>query len=282
MKVLGVDFGGTQIRAGLICDTKIENIISEKTPSSASESEVLDKLFEVLDQFKKSDIIAIGIGVPSVVDVKKGIVYDVQNIPSWKEVHLKSLLEERYNLPVLINNDANCFVLGEKYFGKGKIVDSMVGLTLGTGLGGGVIIHNQLYSGINCGAAEFGMIEYLEHNYEYYASGQLFENIFNIDGAKAYKRALAQDEDALTMFRQFGMHLGHAIKTVLYSYDPKLIILGGSISKAFPMFEKSMREIVNTFAYPNSLKELEIKISELDHIGILGAAALWYDHKLDR
>src|SRR5690606_24955530 len=119
--------------------------------------------------------------VPSVVDVDKGIVYDVQNIPSWKEVPLKAIMEERYGVPVQVNNDANCFALGEKYFGQGRDSKAFIGLTLGTGLGAGIILNDKLYAGPNCGAGEFGMVPYLDYHYEYYASGQFFTLLHHTD-----------------------------------------------------------------------------------------------------
>ena len=86
---------------------------------------------------------------------------------------MSQLIEEKFRLPVRVNNDANCFVLGEYHYGKGQGFDSMIGLTIGTGLGSGIIIDKQLFSGCNGGAGEFGMMEYLDHCYEYYASGQI-------------------------------------------------------------------------------------------------------------
>ena len=83
-------------------------------------------------------VTSIGIGVPGLVDTNRGLVYDVINIPSWKEVALQKYMEERYHLSVYINNDANCFALGEYYFGKGKGFNSVVGLTVGTGIGAGL------------------------------------------------------------------------------------------------------------------------------------------------
>lgn len=277
MGILGIDFGGTQIRAGLVVRGQIVKTVSALTPSSASEPEVLKALFSIIDQFEESQIRRIGVGVPSVVDVNEGIVYDVQNIPSLKEVRLKALLEDKYGVPVLINNDANCFVLGEKYFGKGRTCENIVGLTLGTGLGGGVIIHDRLYMGANCGAGEFGMVSYLKHNYEYYASGQSFENLYQTTGTEEYEKARRGDAAARDRFSQFGCYLGEAVKMILYTYDPELIILGGSIKEAFDLFEKSMWERLHKFAYTNSLKKLKVVVSELDHSGVLGAVALWHD-----
>ena len=155
IKVIGIDLGATNIRGAVVTGDTLSHIVSARIHSDGTVEDVLNDVYQVVDALMDNSIKAIGIGVPSVVDVKEGIVYDVLYIPSWKEVHLKQLLEERYHIPVFVNNDANCFAVGEYHFGKGKGVDSMIGLTLGTGLGAGVIINNKLYAGFNCGAGEF-------------------------------------------------------------------------------------------------------------------------------
>jgi glucokinase len=220
---------------------------------------------------------AIGIGVPSVVDTEAGVVYDVQNIPSWKEVPLRKWMEQRYGVPVIVNNDANCFALGEHYFGQGKGHASMIGLTIGTGLGAGVIIHHKLYAGANCGAGEFGMVGYLDRCYEYYACGQFFDNVYGVSGEAVFKRAAAGDAEALRMYGEMGTHLGNAIKTIMYTYDTDLIIFGGSVSKAYAYFSENMWARIRTLVYPRSVERLQIRLSGLGHSGILGAAALYYD-----
>jgi glucokinase len=153
----------------------------------------------------------------------------------------------------------------------------MVGLTIGTGLGSGIILNNKLYAGANCGAGEFGMIKYLDDVYEYYASGQFFENIYHINGEVVFKLAAEGNPDAIQMYREFGTHLGNAIKMIMYSYDMQLIVLGGSVRIAWPYFHESMWEAINSFAYPRSVKGLKIMISELENSGVLGAASLHYD-----
>src|SRR3954451_19590433 len=146
-KVIGVDLGATNVRAAIVDIDTISGIQSKRINSNGTEQQVLKEVFEVVDTLVSESITAIGIGVPSVVDIEQGIVYDVQYIPSWKEVPLKKLMKERYNLPVFVNNDANCFALGEHYFGKGKGFSSMIGLAIGTGVGAGIIINNKLYAG---------------------------------------------------------------------------------------------------------------------------------------
>ncbi|GAA4302648.1 ROK family protein [Compostibacter hankyongensis] len=275
--IVGIDMGGTHIRGARVNKTVVQDITRRRVSSRGTEEEVMQELFALADRLVSGAVKAIGIGVPSVVDVERGIVYDVQNIPSWKEVPLKQRMEERYGVPVWVNNDANCFALGEHYFGAGKDHPSLIGLTIGTGLGAGIIIRNKLYAGSNCGAGEFGMVEYLDKYYEYYACGQFFQNVYRTDGETVFKRAAAGDPEAIAMYAEMGAHLGNAIKTILYTFDPDLIVVGGSVSRAWPYFSGKMWERVHTLVYPRSAGQLQIRVSALENSGILGAAALYYD-----
>jgi len=281
-KVIGIDLGGTNVRAGIVDHNKLGDVTSVRIHSDGTVDEVMDDLYGLVDQVIDSSVEAIGIGVPSVVDADAGIVYDVQNIPSWKEVHLGKLMEDRYKVPVLVNNDANCFALGEKYFGKGKDAHSMVGLIIGTGMGAGLVVNDHLYAGPNCGAGEFGMVDYLDKYYEFYASGQFFEHVHRTTGETVYQNASNGDQTALEIFEELGVHIGNAMKMILYTFDPELVILGGSVSNAYQYFEKSMWNRIRTFAYSKSLEKFRIEVSELDNCGVLGAAALYYDSRKAR
>lgn len=274
---IGVDLGGTNMRAGRISDNRLIEQASRPTPKDAKKCEdTLDVLVEVIRAVWNEDVKGIGIGVPSVVDRKKGIVYDVVNIPHWKEVHLKELLESQFNVPVYVDNDANCFALGERFFGEGRNYENFVGLTIGTGLGGGIIQQGKLLSDANCGSGEFGMLPYKEEILEYYCSGSYFMNIWGIDGKEMYDRAMRKDDLALEAYRQFGEHVAAAIKMVVLTIDPEMIVFGGSVAAAHTLFEDSMYENLKDFAYPNSIKNLQIRFSTIENSGILGAASLCY------
>ena len=277
--IIGVDLGGTNIRAGKVVQQKITYTQKSPTPSNGTEMEVLERLFAVIDTCFDKDTQSIGIGVPSIVDVKKGIVYNVTNIPSWKAVPLKSILENRYNIPVFINNDANCFALGEKYFGKAQNCENIVGLTIGTGMGSGLIFNGKLYEGPNCGAGEFGNIPYLSSIFEHYCSGEFFAKEKSVTAIEAYLRAKEGNTEALKMFEEFGFHLGQAIKSILYAYDPEIIVMGGSLTNAYDFFKIAMIDAMQDFAYSNVLENLKIEISELEHSAIYGAAALFLNNK---
>jgi len=276
---IGIDLGGTNIRAGIVHSNALQKIVSRRINARGSAEEVLQELFSVTDQLISNSVTSIGIGVPGLVNIEEGIVYDVVYIPSWKEVPLQKWMADRYKLPVFVDNDANCFALGEYYFGKGKGYNSMIGLTIGTGLGSGIIINKKLYPGRNGGAGEFGMIEYLDHSCEYYASGQFFENVYKIKGEDVFKNAQEGNEDAIKMYEEMGIHLGNAIKTILYALDVELIIMGGSVRHAWLWFNKTMWQQIKTFGFQNAVKHLKIEISELENSGILGAAALYYNDR---
>ncbi|WP_020531836.1 ROK family protein [Flexithrix dorotheae] len=271
---IGADLGGTNFRACLINDQQI--IKSNKIPLENKESfdSTIEQIINLIKTINGKDVAGIGIGVPSVVDTEKGIVYDVVNIPSWKEVLLKDILENEFHIPVYINNDVNCFVLGEKYFGVGKNYKNIVGITIGTGIGAGIILDNKLYSGTNCGAGEFGYFPYLNHDLEYYCSSNFFDKEYGTTAYNLFLKAEKNDAQALSVWNEFGHHLGIALKSVMYAYDPEIIILGGSISSAFKFFEASMLSALKDNHFPKSIERLKICVSQIDNVSMLGAASL--------
>jgi glucokinase len=275
--VLGIDLGGTNVRAGAVVDGRLARVRETAVRGAGTEAEVLEDLFAAIDPVMGPDVAGIGAGVPSIIDLKTGTVYDVQNIRSWTKVPLKAILEERYRVPAYVNNDANCFAAGEKVFGKLAPYDSSVGLIVGTGLGAGVIANGRLYSGVNCGAGEFGMLPYLDRNFEAYASGQFFRLVHGTSGREAAARAARGDRAALGQFEDFGHHLGEAVKAICYAVDPEIIVLGGSVSRSFAYFRQALWRTFQSYAYTLAKDRLRIELSETDNIAILGAAALYFD-----
>lgn len=276
MEVLGVDIGGTNINAGIVKEGAITGQSYVSVNAEDSEKQTLELLFNCIDGLITNNTKAIGVGVPAIVDSLKGIVYDVQNIPTWKEVHLINILENRYSIPAYINNDANCFAMGEKLYGKGKGFQNFIGLSIGTGLGMGIIINNEIYNGVLSGAGEIGMIAYKNSILEQYTSSFFFADNYGLSAKEIHDRALLGDDLALTAFAEFGTHLGEAINTILYLFAPEAIILGGSIRKAYSFFKESMHQKINLFAYPEQIKNLKIETSELAESAILGAASLCF------
>ena len=271
---IGVDIGGTSIVGGRIEEEQIVEQLSMGTNASEGGEKTLGILKEIIAKLKTDDTRAIGIGVPSVVDREKGIVYNVQNIRDWDEVHLKSILEAEFEVPVYIDNDANCFAYGEKIYGKGKEFENFVGITLGTGVGGGIVQRHQLLSDSNCGSGEFGEIPYLGSILEEYCGSRFFTRAANQSGYEVALKARDGDIPSIDLYNEYGKHIAVLVKIILLVLDPQAIIFGGSITRSFDLFEEAMYDNLKDFPYPKSVEKIHILTSDLDNIGILGAGAL--------
>ena len=273
MKVIGIDIGGTKISAGLVNNNKLLKILKTNTEAHKSQNEIIHNITKLIDQLIDDSVKGIGIGVPAIIDLKKGIAYEAANIPSWKKVPLKSILEKKYKIPVKINNDAKCFALAENKFGEGKGYDSMVGITIGTGFGTGIIIERKIYCGYNCGAGEFDRIPFKDKNIDFYCSGQFFSK-YGFKGEELQKKAELKDQKALKIYREFGDNLGKALTIIVSAIDPELIVLGGSVSKAYPFFKETMLKALKQNIYKRTYSRLKIKVSKNKDISVLGAARL--------
>ncbi len=278
MKIIGVDVGGSKISAGLVHEGIIVKESTVATPFDRPQYEVVQALYQVIDEVFDPSVAGIGIGVPGLVDLEENTVLDVTNIPSWDAVPLKELVSEYFNKKVFVNNDANCFALGEKYFGKGKPYANFVGLVIGTGMGAGIIINHHLYPGRLCGAGEFGNIFYRDKNMEAYASGQFFRDK-GIDGKLLFRRATIGDPVALKVFEDLGKHIGRAVANILFALAPEAIIFGGSVSKGYKFFGDSMNEFLeDNFPFRRLYNQLALEVSDGENTGILGASSLVLDN----
>lgn len=272
-KIIGIDIGATKTHIGLVQDEKIVKENKIPTSSQAPQQQIIDELIAGIEQLNEPSVSGIGIGVPGLVDEEKGIIYDLWNIPSWQEVFLKKQLEEHFQKPVHITNDANTFVLGEKTFGRGKAFRNIVGLTLGSGFGTGIIIDHKLYSGSFSSAGELADIPYLDKTIESYCSGKFFKE-FGMEGAELHGLAKEGDAKALEIYAQYGRHLGDVVNIVLSILSPQAIFLGGSISGSFPFFKEALEERIKAFPFKRVSSQLSLEPSELTNAAVLGAAAL--------
>ncbi len=275
--VIGVIFGGKYLHVARIESGTIAGIAHKEINNKESEEVILSQIISTIKAVHNDTVVGIGVGMPSLADVKKGIVFKPTNIPSWSRVYLKDILEEKFKIPVFVNNDANCFALGEKYFGVAKDFDNIAGITIGTGMGVGIIINGKLYSGRNAGAGEFCSIPYRDHDYEYYCSSKYFEEKYGIKNDVLFSRAQKKDKIALAIYEMFGVDLGNAVKTIMYALDPDAIVIGGRVSDAYDYFRESMFKTTKTFIYKSTLKHIQILKSIEPDISIYGAAALCFE-----
>lgn len=275
--VVGVFLEGKQLRVGRIRNNQIQKSLYAEIDNFETEEVIIAQLISAIEKVFTPEVVGIGIGVPSLVDVNKGIVYNPEHIPSWKEVHLGDILARQFNVKIYVNNDANCFTVGEKYFGKGRKYSNMVGIISGIGMGMGLVIDNKLYSGVNCGAGEFGAIPYRDHTYEFYCTLGYFELKYGMKPDKLFARARKEDKIALAILEQFGLDFGQVVKTILYTVDPEFIVIGGPISRFYPFIIPNIHKSLRKFPYPKTIEKLVIDVSDEPEIGVLGAAALYFD-----
>lgn len=273
--LIGVDLGGTNVRAGLINNGKVIKYHKAGVPHSLNDpAPVIGAIIDTIKEVFIPEVIGIGIGVPGLIDKEKEYIHSVINIPSFKTIELKSILTQYFKVPTFIKNDVNCFALGEKYFGAGRPYRNMVGLSIGTGLGVGIISGNKLFEDANNGSGEFGEIPYLKSTFESYCSGQFFKNKLGVSGAKAFELAKNGNQTAFKAFKEMGSHLGKVLKIVILTLDPQAIIIGGSVARAKDYFHSSMIKELNTLVFKETLKKIDIKYAEQEHSPILGASKL--------
>lgn len=277
MKTVGADLGGTKFRAAKVDEQGLsEDIVSININAKGTQQKIIRQLTGLLDEVVDEEVEAIGIGAPGIMDMETGVVYEVVNLPALKKVPLKKILEDQYNVPVKMDNDANCYATAEHQFGKGKPYNNLVGLILGTGTGAGLILNGQVYHGHNTGAGEFGEIAYLDGTFEDYTSSKFFHEKNGIRGEVLFERAENGNEDAQWIFKQFGTHVGKLLSVIVYSVAPEAIILGGGASQNWRFFSGQMMKTLEKFSYDKSFSSIKVDVSELREPGILGAAGLCY------
>lgn len=274
-KIICIDMGATKVHIGVVQDGVLLTEVKLPTSAHASQEQVLAEIAAGIAPLLDAQVAGIGIGVPGLVDDVAGCVYDVVNIPSWQEVPLRQYLEDRFHIPVYLTNDANTFVLGEKVYGKAKPYKNVVGITLGTGMGAGIIINNSLYTGTLSGAGEFGSIPYLDKTYDSYCGGKFFKSRYGLEGGELRERAESGDKEAIDAFHEYGRHVGSVVNLILYTLSPEAIFLGGSVSKSYPLFKEAMLECVRAFPFKRVTGKLVIEPSAIDNAALLGAAALY-------
>ncbi|MCL1822455.1 MAG: ROK family protein [Prolixibacteraceae bacterium] len=274
MKLVGVDISGAFIEAGLISDGKIIRKEIVDIPFDRSQSEVTSEICKAIEEVFDHKVEGIGIGVPGLVDQKEKKMIEAVHISGRDSIPLGEQISDYFNKPVAVDNNANCFAIGEKTFGKGKPYSNFVGVIMNTGFGAGIIINGRLYQGNLCGAGEFGKIFYKKNTIEAYASEQFYKDK-GLDNEMVLKRAAIGDPVALQLFSELGVHIGHAVANILFALAPEAIIFGGSVSRAFRYFEESMHEFLDdNFPFGRLYQQLVIDISEIPDMGILGAATL--------
>ncbi len=295
---LGIDWGGTYIKIGAV--GKRGKCLSKRVFSSQhlKEKEVfIKKIKELVTSLKLKRIKAIGIGAPGIINVDKGFIYYLPNISGWENYPLKRVLEKKLGLPVFIDNDANVFARAESCFGAARGIKRAIFLTLGTGLGGALIIDGKIFrgrtsaaelghfpislKGRKCGCGGKGCIEtFVGNKYMTDRYRQLKKKNVSVEAEEIFKKALAGDKVALLVWKEFSYALGMFLSGMINIFNPELIVFGGGVSGAFRIFKSLVQEVIRHQAMWPQAKNVKLVRSRLKNAGIIGAALLAQDNFL--
>jgi glucokinase len=279
-RVIGVDLGGTKILAGVVgADGRVMGTVERPTPTT-SQTALLDALEATVRELLAPEVAAVGFGIPSRIDSRTGVVLGAVNIPI-REMRFRDEMERRLGLPIGADNDANVAALAEFTFGAAREVADMVMLTLGTGVGGGVVIAGRLYHGW----AELGHMVIVEDgepcqgacsgrgHVEAYCSGHAATRVARqVLGPTATARDLvAQRHPAL---EEIGRHLGAAIGSLVNIFNPESVVIGGGFGVgAGDLLLRPAREIILREALAPAGQEVRLALAELGKdAGLIGAA----------
>ncbi len=309
--VIGVDLGGTNLRTAILSpDGNILDRHKEATYAADGWEKVVARLIENIKRQRKSaiqqgfDVAAVGVGAPGVIQADKGIVVKSPNFPDWNNLPLKDQLEKALGTPVFLENDANAAALGEQWRGAGRGIRSMILLTLGTGVGGGIILDNKIWHGADGMAGEIGHMTLIPDGrpctcgntgcLEMYSSARGIVQSFRealgktsgggpdqlkkISSEQVYEAAGAGNEIAVRVMKDMGRMLGIGIASLINIFNPERIVIGGGVKDAWPLFIGATREEIMKRAFAVPAKRTEIVPSELgDDAGMVGAAAVAFD-----
>jgi len=273
-KYIGVDIGGTSIAAARISEDELIEKHEVPTGADRQADQILESLFSAIAPVLTDEVIGIGIGMPGFMDTESGEILAINNIPSLRGVSVKKAVQQKFGLPTFQNNDANCFALGEAYFGAGKGFKSMVGITMGTGLGSGVIIDRKIHSGLAGGAGEVGCVPIQGGIGDDFCSNALFVNTYHKDGIDLFNEAKAGNEESRKAFDHLAQNLGEIIRLLMYILAPEAFVIGGSVAKSWEFLEEPLRKEIQKFRVDLVSNQVKLLPAQLDNTGLYGAAAL--------
>lgn len=307
---IGVDLGGTSIKVGIVSkEGKLLRKTSVETLADQGPKVVIKQIIKgikLVTDGKMKDYAGIGIGSPGVVSIKHGTVENPPNMAGWKKVKLGDIIQEEFSLPTVVENDANAAAIGELIFGAGRKFSDFIMITMGTGVGGGLILNNKLYrgemgaagelghitidyKGAPCNCGSIGCVEaYVGNNYlvervklqlQGHPNSKIFDlldnNLGNLTPKVINDAYIAGDTFAGGVIKETGEYLGYALASVVNALDVSKIIIGGGVSG----FGKPLFDSITAAIKERTLKSFRDKIRVYpaklkNEAGIKGASAL--------
>ncbi len=305
---IGIDLGGTNIDTGLVSE---EGVISSRksmpTRAERGSAEVIKDLLRLIEMLLESNSIqSIGVGVPGTVIRDQGIVNFACNI-NFHNVRLVHELNQQFDYPVYLDNDANCAALGEAVCGAAENYDTSLMVTIGTGIGGGIVINKRIYRGFNGAAGEIGHMV-IETNgldcacgrkgcFEKYASTSALvweakrklknqadsflremtsDNIDKINGEMIFSAAKQGDKFSLSLIDRYTDYFAEGLANLINIFEPEIIVIGGAVSRQGEYLINPLKEKVHQKVYSKTLPKTNIVAAVLgSDSGIIGASQLW-------
>ncbi|MEB3290364.1 MAG: ROK family protein [Leptolyngbya sp.] len=286
-QVIGIDLGGSAIKLGrFTIQGHCLSEITVPTPQPSTPAAVVSAIAIAIDQLDpQREAGALGLGTPGPADAAGRIARVAINLAGWRDVPLADWLEEKTGRPTLVANDANCAGLGEAWLGAGRHFQDLILLTLGTGVGGAVVLKGELFVGRQGTAAELGLITLNPDgppcnsgnrgSLEQYCSVQAIQRQTGRSPAELYQQAQAGDVEAITFWQTYGRWLGAGLASLVYVLTPEAIILGGGVSAAADLFLPTVLQELEERVLPSSREGLQVLVAELgNRAGMVGAARL--------
>jgi len=303
---IGVDFGGTSIKLGVARGAELLQIGEPITTADYPvPNDLIGAIAERVAKMRQShpDVCGVGVGVPGLVNFHTGVVHVLTNVPGWVQIPLKEILTRLTGLPCVVENDANAMTYAEWRYGAGAGLQNVVGLTLGTGVGGGLILDGRMYRGSQFAAGEIGQMsihmngvsghygnlgalekyignnQIAEHAQRVYSQAGLHRDLSQCTPKAIADAAAAGDAAALGIWKEIAEWLGTSLGSIAWLLNPDAFVIGGGVAQAGPILfeplEAKVRSMLSEVVGQN-LRIVPARFS--NEAGIIGNAALAGDH----
>jgi len=312
-KAIGIDFGGTSVKIGLVAESgRVLRENSFATAEAGSQTAWLKRVEDVINGFRvdKDSLAGIGVGVPGFTDFRKGNIYNLTNVPGWSAVPLSNIMRKRFGLPVYVDNDVNAMALGECRYGAGRTMKHLFFATLGTGVGGALLIDGKIYRGAYSMAGEVGHVSIdmngartpegkggletyvgnrkivayaarlLRREKKSLALRMVHGDINKISPKIIAAAARAGDKFALKTMNYMADCLATAFASVTYLLQPEAIIVGGGMAESGKVLFEPLRRRLNERLNKYFAERIKIIPAALGKkAGMIGCAALVFENE---
>lgn len=302
---IGIDFGGTSVKLGVARGPELLHTAAPiETAAHPGPPALIGAMAQRVAELRAAypDIAAIGCGVPGLVDFDRGYVHELTNVPGWKHIPLRTILGEKTGLPCVIENDANAMAYAEWRYGAGKGLRNVVALTLGTGVGGALVLEGRMYRGTSFSAGEIGQMsvdyngkaghygnlgalekyignnQIAEHAVQRYAEAGIVKNIEDCTPKAIAIAAQNGDDIARQIWEEIADWLGTTLSSIAWLLNPDAFVIGGGVAQAGELLFEPLKRKVQSMLSTVVWEKLQILSARYNNeAGIIGNAALAAD-----